>query len=379
MLILFMILSSGVAYADPLDIYCASYGSRDGCLLSIAQDRNDPSYCADIDGLSTRNTCYSYMAEYFEDRKYCQKVKKNDGTYEDMYECFEDFLEEPEDISICNDYIKSGEYHDECIKDMMKMTEDAGMCLLMDMMDSRLECYLEFAEDQADEELCSLMLDNIDVGECRHDDIEICDSEKKLEEQARLCRNKVKAASLVHECKSYNKNIETSFEESEKSEFIFQGDDPHRGTFTIEVKAIDLLNGYANVELKANQNRARYNLFIGQTIIHEFFKIMVLDIYDKNEGETDEDDDPMDPEPVVKFCFFKENDAPEIEPEEEEEPEPLMNESEDEEEKEEAEPEAVLANESDYKVIDTDKKSEENKGLLRKVLIWFWGLFGFGS
>jgi len=365
-----------VLATDPLEIYCASQGSKDGCLLGIAKDRKDPSYCAMIDNLGTRNVCYSYMAVEFNDESYCTKVKKDDGTYEDVYDCFEDFLEDPEDIAICNEYIKTGEFHDDCIKDIMKMTEDPEMCLLMDMMDSRLDCYLEFAEDQADENLCDLMLENIDVGECRHDDIDECDSDAKLEDHVRLCRNKVKAAALVHSCKSYDRNIETTFKATEKSEFIFKGDDAFRGTFTVDVKSIDLFSGYANTELKTGQVRRRYNLFLGQTVSFETMKVMVLDIYDKNEGKEDEDGDALDPEPIVKFCFFKEDFVPVIEPEVEEVVEGI-NET---EEENETEPEAIIANESDYEIVEIEEEVvEEKKGVLRRMLDWFWGLFGVGD
>ncbi len=367
-----------VVATDPLEIYCAQQGSKDGCLLGIAKDKKDPGYCAMIDGLGTRNTCYAYMSIEFNDESYCTKVKKYDGSYEDVYDCFEDFLEEPEDIAICNEYIKKGEYHDECIKDIMKMSEDPELCNLMDMMDSRLDCYLEFAEDQADGTLCDLMLENIDVGECRHDDIDECDTDQKLEDQVRLCRNKVKAAALVHQCKSYDRNIETTFKETEKSEFIFKGDDVYKGTFSVDVKSIDLFNGYANTELKTGQVRRKYNLFLGQTVTFETMKITVLDIYDDNEDKKDEDDDPLDPEPIVKFCFFKENHVPKLEPDPivEEEVEVVVNET---EEDNETEPEAIIADESDYEIIEIDELEESKPGILRRMLNWFWGIFGFGD
>jgi len=382
-----IVLLIPIVGASSLDIYCQKFGSRDTCLKNIAMQRNDPTYCVDIDSVSVRNDCYSKLADQLNDKSLCEKIRKAEGTYEDKWECIEEFYEgTEEELPACNEFEGDDDTQDECYEFFFKRLEDVELCKIMNKPKNVIDCFEDASIENDDINHCDDIKSYVDPDYCKKEEVDMCDTPTKLNDIVADCRDNVVYTRLRIRCKTFKPKMDSEMKDGDKNEFVFKGDDAKKESFTVEVKDINFQTEYTSINLKVGRSRRDYNLKVGSTANLDYVYVLLMKMWQ----EDDEDESDVG-DAKVELCLHRKP-KPE-EPDEDEEDEIEEEDDSDTEAKVEVEVEEENDTEDkDEKIViellpenatelneSEDSDKDEKVGVLRSMIKWFWGLFGLGK
>lgn len=336
-----LVLLSAVSAQSDYEIRrCEKLDPSDPCLRNLAVARSDDAICKLIGSVSTRNSCYSKIADNTGDKSLCMNIRKNRGTLEDKYECYEDFITGIEDRDFCIYDLKGDEEaQDECFSRIAGKENNVVLCDDLSLEDSQMDCILDIASELQDTSLCQLIRTKIDLKRCKAQGGKGCDTRDEIVDAAYECESKITVGKRRSICRSRSRQQELNLDEDEEQDLNFRGyDDP----VYLKYKGASLAIGVGVFDVTIGARTRELTLQPGMTGEYRFVNVYMLDLVER--GTEEEPEEPrmvlcVYPDPVPRIPTPKEEPVKE-EPEPiVEEPEPIIEEPEEVEDV----PEAIVA------------------------------------
>ena len=293
-----------------MDIYCRTYPTGvDDCIKDIAIKRHDQKICERITSDSMRGSCIGSFAKSLDDIELCKKIPKDARGADARNRGFLKFVNEPEDIYVCTEWIHDERYKDDCFSQILdKKRDDASFCGNFASPKKRISCYLKVVKFLENEELCSLIRDEGKTqrtSQCRY-----CEEKGiNYEEEYQNCRKTFFMNKIENLCDVHEKNSELKMARGDKEELTFSGESSERDRFWITFHWAVMEGSYeaytATVKYSDGvRNEVFEGLRIGQSAhgAQNDIGVQILNLWEELEGGGDER-----PEKVVysTLCVFR--------------------------------------------------------------------------
>lgn len=258
MLFLFL-LATPFAAADSLDVYCASKSSVDGCIRDIAIKKQDVTLCDRITSDSVKNSCLSKLAVILNDITLCRSIKKLHESSEDRAECYMEFVESPEDISICQEYITVNEFFDECIDHALDSEVSLDTCYLYKSPLKSIRCIKKTAKKLKDYKICEHIYEfQPERTSCTRiaTASAACEDELNTDEHYEACREPFyeEIYGIKNQCKEWDVQAETTLREKESTTINFPGEEGIRNRVGLTLLFVDLPSQTMTVRINQRQD-----------------------------------------------------------------------------------------------------------------------------
>ncbi len=351
---------------------CERIDPSDPCYRDLAVARNDAGICRLIESVATRNDCYSKIAKATSDKTLCLTIRKDRGTFEDKYECYEGFITGTEDRNFCLNDLKGDEKNmDGCLLKIALMEDDAALCDELSFEDAQMACIMGVAADLQDESLCHLIRSKIDFARCKSQEGTHCDAREKIDDALYECEKKILIGKRQATCRSKTGEKELNLDENEEQDLSFRGyDDP----VSLKYKSASQATGVGILDVAVGGRTREMTLQPGMTGEHRFVNVYLIDIVERGTEE-------MPKEPRLSLCAYSDPSPPAASLPHREEQKPATEESRSEPViDEEPEPEPVVDEAPDVGSQETALKATAQTRARPTFFQWFGGtLKGVGG
>ncbi len=379
--VLVLIVPSVLA-ASSLETFCVQkYGTMDQCNKELAVKRDDPSYCHQIGETGVRNSCYTYFAKKRNDPSFCDPVRKMSNSFSSIFTCYKPFIKSMSNITICDSFVKDTETQDECYEHIYDKQENTTICFKYYDPEKKIKCFSSAARQTFDLRYCDAIQETADMEYCKDNEIDECDTTAHLNDAVNECKTEAALRQRRSRCNEHNDEILEEFTVGDKSDLLFDDDNPEIETFNVNIANVDLTTDVATVELTLGRHKTPYNVRIGNVMKHDFINMIVVNIWGEEQESADENADPVVTN-KVELCFYRDFKPEDIEEDEEiEEPEAnIPEETENITEETPVEPTEEVSEEEETETEEyAEKEIEDEEGFVRRTIRWFFGLFGLGK
>lgn len=293
--LLVMVSSLGAAQSDYETRRCERIDPSDPCYRDLAVSRSDPQICRLIEFVSTRNNCYSKIAQNTNDKTLCLDVRQDRGSFDDKYTCYEEFITGIEDMDFCIKDLKGDEETmDECLLKIALKEGDAMLCDSLSFEDAQMECIVGIAVKSQDESLCQLIRTKIDMKQCKSQEGKGCGTREEIDEARYECEHKILIEKRRNVCRSRSGVKELNLDEGEDQDISFRG---HDEPIHLKYTSASLSTNVGVFDVTVGSRTQEITLQPGMTGKNRFINVYLVELVERGTEEAPEG-------PRMSLCLF---------------------------------------------------------------------------
>jgi len=287
-LVMAVLLSSLAAAQNDYETRrCDRIDPSDPCYRDLAIARGDAAICRLIESVSTRNNCYSKIAENTNDKALCLNIRQDRGSFEDKYECYEEFIVGIEDHDFCIKELKGDEKSvDACLLKIAQKEQDVALCDALSFEDAQMKCILAIARSRQDADACSLIKAKINMKECLSQQGSSCDTREEIDEAVFDCEQEIHVEQRKTLCRSHQGSKEVYLDHAEVQDLNFRG---WEDAVHFRYKTASLETQVAVFDIDTGKSSRETTLQPGMTAEHRFVNVYLIDIIERGTEEAPED------------------------------------------------------------------------------------------
>jgi hypothetical protein len=134
-----------------------SYPLEDMCIIGLAGKHQDTSLCKKA-SRDVRSGCIVLVAEVKNDPTICTQAEQQD-------QCYQQYATDKKDATLC-DNIKDGNYKDSCYQNLASQLGDPKLCDKLVYADRKGSCYYDMAMRLRDTSYCDKIADSNQKQNC---------------------------------------------------------------------------------------------------------------------------------------------------------------------------------------------------------------------
>jgi hypothetical protein len=134
-----------------------SYALEDMCIIGLAGKHQDTSLCKEA-SRDVRNGCIVLVAEVKNDPNICTQAEQQDT-------CYEQYARDEKNATVC-DNIKDTNYKDSCYQNLASQLGDPTLCDKLVYADRKGSCYFDMAMRSRDSSYCNKITDSNQKQNC---------------------------------------------------------------------------------------------------------------------------------------------------------------------------------------------------------------------